>query len=93
VVEKEGYVDLLDSLIMLTASVNLTEDGKAALLKLSRGDMRRALNVLQVSCPVRKKQPADGRHVMRPMRPSTRQQCTTVPVTLTPTTLRESFRA
>lgn len=28
---------------------NLTEDGKAALLKLSRGDMRRALNVLQVS--------------------------------------------
>jgi len=26
---------------------NLTEDGKAALLKLSRGDMRRALNVLQ----------------------------------------------
>jgi replication factor C subunit 3/5 len=27
--------------------VNVTEDGKAALLKLSRGDMRRALNVLQ----------------------------------------------
>ena len=26
----------------------MTEDGKAALLKLSRGDMRRALNVLQV---------------------------------------------
>ena len=28
--------------------VNITEDGRAALLKLSRGDMRRALNVLQV---------------------------------------------
>ncbi|ORX37035.1 P-loop containing nucleoside triphosphate hydrolase protein [Kockovaella imperatae] len=27
--------------------VNITEDGRAALLKLSRGDMRRALNVLQ----------------------------------------------
>ncbi|GAA5931200.1 hypothetical protein JCM10213_000240 [Rhodosporidiobolus nylandii] len=27
--------------------VNLTEDGRQALLKLSRGDMRRALNVLQ----------------------------------------------
>ncbi|GFZ50493.1 Replication factor C subunit 3 [Saitozyma sp. JCM 24511] len=33
VVEKEG--------------VNLTDDGRAALLKLSKGDMRRALNVLQ----------------------------------------------
>ncbi|KAK1925917.1 putative DNA replication factor [Papiliotrema laurentii] len=33
VVEKEG--------------VNLTQDGREALLKLSRGDMRRALNVLQ----------------------------------------------
>ncbi|KAI0272503.1 P-loop containing nucleoside triphosphate hydrolase protein [Gloeopeniophorella convolvens] len=28
-------------------SVNLTDDGKVALLKLSKGDMRRALNVLQ----------------------------------------------
>ena len=28
--------------------VNLTEDGRQAILKLSRGDMRRALNVLQV---------------------------------------------
>lgn len=27
--------------------VNLTQDGRQALLKLSRGDMRRALNVLQ----------------------------------------------
>ena len=27
--------------------VNITEDGKQALLKLSKGDMRRALNVLQ----------------------------------------------
>jgi DNA polymerase III delta prime subunit len=30
-----------------TLSVKLTEDGKEALLRLSRGDMRRALNVLQ----------------------------------------------
>jgi replication factor C subunit 3/5 len=29
------------------ARVKLTEDGKKALLKLSKGDMRRALNVLQ----------------------------------------------
>ena len=28
-------------------SVKLTEDGRQALLKLSKGDMRRALNVLQ----------------------------------------------
>jgi|SRR5882762_2582577 replication factor C subunit 3/5 len=28
-------------------SVKLTDDGKKALLKLSKGDMRRALNVLQ----------------------------------------------
>jgi replication factor C subunit 3/5 len=27
---------------------NITDDGKAALLRLSKGDMRRALNVLQV---------------------------------------------
>lgn len=27
--------------------MNLTQDGKEALLKLSKGDMRRALNVLQ----------------------------------------------
>lgn len=27
--------------------MNLTADGRAALLKLARGDMRRALNVLQ----------------------------------------------
>jgi replication factor C subunit 3/5 len=35
--------------ILLTRpySVNLTDDGKVALLKLSKGDMRRALNVLQ----------------------------------------------
>jgi replication factor C subunit 3/5 len=30
-------------------SVKLTDDGKKALLKLSKGDMRRALNVLQAS--------------------------------------------
>jgi replication factor C subunit 3/5 len=28
-------------------SVKITEDGKKALLKLSKGDMRRALNILQ----------------------------------------------
>jgi replication-associated recombination protein RarA len=33
----------------LTGRCNITEDGKAALLRLSKGDMRRALNVLQVS--------------------------------------------
>ena len=37
----KGYADF--------SRVNITEDGRAALLKLSRGDMRRALNVLQVS--------------------------------------------
>jgi len=31
---------------------NITDDGKAALLRLSKGDMRRALNVLQVSAYV-----------------------------------------
>jgi replication factor C subunit 3/5 len=36
-----------DMLLTRSCSVNLTEDGKAALLKLSKGDMRRALNVLQ----------------------------------------------
>ncbi|KAH9975970.1 P-loop containing nucleoside triphosphate hydrolase protein [Lactifluus volemus] len=33
--------------VVESENVNLTEDGKAALLKLSKGDMRRALNVLQ----------------------------------------------
>ena len=32
---------------MLRRRANLTKDGREALLKLSRGDMRRALNVLQ----------------------------------------------
>jgi DNA polymerase III delta prime subunit len=31
--------------------VNITEDGRQALLKLSKGDMRRVLNVLQVRQP------------------------------------------
>ena len=31
----------------ISYSVKLTPEGKAALLKLSKGDMRRALNVLQ----------------------------------------------
>jgi DNA polymerase III delta prime subunit len=35
------------SLLIFPCSVNLTDDGKAAVLKLSKGDMRRALNVLQ----------------------------------------------
>ncbi|GAA5877554.1 hypothetical protein JCM1840_005841 [Sporobolomyces johnsonii] len=33
--------------VVESEKVNLTEDGRQALLKLSRGDMRRALNVLQ----------------------------------------------
>lgn len=33
--------------VVQSEQVNLTEDGKKALLKLSKGDMRRALNVLQ----------------------------------------------
>ncbi|OJA08646.1 hypothetical protein AZE42_05278 [Rhizopogon vesiculosus] len=33
--------------VVAAENVNLTEDGKKALLKLSKGDMRRALNVLQ----------------------------------------------
>ena len=37
----------LSHVLTLQCSVNLTDDGKAALLKLSKGDMRRALNVLQ----------------------------------------------
>ena len=36
-----------DMLLTRSCSVNLTDDGKAALLNLSKGDMRRALNVLQ----------------------------------------------
>ncbi|KAF8202285.1 P-loop containing nucleoside triphosphate hydrolase protein [Pholiota molesta] len=35
------------STVVETENVNLTNDGKKALLKLSKGDMRRALNVLQ----------------------------------------------
>ncbi len=48
VVEAEKYVHTLSIIFELTtSSVNLTDDGKKALLKLSKGDMRRALNVLQ----------------------------------------------
>lgn len=52
VVEAEGYVirssHLSTSFLKITVcSVKLTADGKKALLKLSKGDMRRALNVLQ----------------------------------------------
>jgi replication factor C subunit 3/5 len=51
VIETEGYVISVRcppsyGLIYLF-SVKLTDDGKEALLKLSRGDMRRALNILQ----------------------------------------------
>ena len=45
-----GKVSRLATFRLPTAhsvSVNLTPDGKQALLKLSKGDMRRALNVLQ----------------------------------------------
>lgn len=50
VVEAERCNLIISHLPMLLTrpcSVNLTDDGKAALLKLSKGDMRRALNVLQ----------------------------------------------
>lgn len=48
VVEAERYALPLGRCSRLTVCrVNLTQDGKEALLKLSRGDMRRALNVLQ----------------------------------------------
>lgn len=33
---------------LLPFSVSITEDGKKALLRLARGDMRRSLNILQV---------------------------------------------
>jgi len=33
--------------VVSAENVNITDDGKKALLKLSKGDMRRALNVLQ----------------------------------------------
>lgn len=38
---------LVKDQFIFVGSVNLTADGKAALLKLSKGDMRRALNILQ----------------------------------------------
>lgn len=51
VIETEGYVSfhetVSDCTEKLTSRCKLTEDGKKALLKLSKGDMRRALNVLQ----------------------------------------------
>ncbi|KAL0065843.1 Subunit of heteropentameric Replication factor C (RF-C) [Marasmius tenuissimus] len=43
IAEVERRVDT----VIEAEKVNLTEDGKQALLKLSKGDMRRALNVLQ----------------------------------------------
>jgi replication factor C subunit 3/5 len=42
-----GYGDGSCVSALITFSVHITEDGKEALLKLSKGDMRRALNVLQ----------------------------------------------
>ncbi|KAG2229886.1 hypothetical protein INT48_004012 [Thamnidium elegans] len=44
--EKEQIEDRLQ-VIIDAEHVNLTEDGKEALLRLSKGDMRRALNILQ----------------------------------------------
>ncbi|KAE9396868.1 P-loop containing nucleoside triphosphate hydrolase protein [Gymnopus androsaceus JB14] len=43
IVEVEKRIDL----VVERENVKLTDDGKKALLKLSKGDMRRALNVLQ----------------------------------------------
>ena len=43
----ESFIQLEQQPTKLLDSVNLTEDGKRALLKLSKGDMRRALSVLQ----------------------------------------------
>jgi DNA polymerase III delta prime subunit len=50
VIENEKYVlfDLYWALSLMEFRVNVTPEGKQALLKLSKGDMRRALNVLQV---------------------------------------------
>jgi replication factor C subunit 3/5 len=51
VIETEGYVISArcppSYRLIHIISVKLTHDGKEALLKLSRGDMRRALNILQ----------------------------------------------
>lgn len=51
VIQCEKYVSQskmdLNLLLMIAHSVNLTPDGKQALLKLCKGDMRRALNILQ----------------------------------------------
>jgi len=41
------FIENFFNLLTDSCSVKLTDDGKAALLKLSKGDMRRALNVLQ----------------------------------------------
>ncbi|WVQ84219.1 hypothetical protein IAT38_006370 [Cryptococcus sp. DSM 104549] len=43
----ESEVQIKVDEVVEKENVNLTEDGREALLKLSRGDMRRALNVLQ----------------------------------------------
>lgn len=37
----------MDANGLSSVSVNITQDGKEALLRLSNGDMRRALNILQ----------------------------------------------
>lgn len=52
--ERPLFTNLLRPLldIFVRFSVNITPEGKNALLSLSKGDMRRALNILQVSkCP------------------------------------------
>jgi len=41
-------VDKRLAVVVQSENVQLTQDGKQALLKLCKGDMRRALNVLQV---------------------------------------------
>jgi DNA polymerase III delta prime subunit len=49
--ERPLFTNLLRPLldILVRFSVNITPEGKSALLSLSKGDMRRALNILQVN--------------------------------------------
>ncbi|ODN93487.1 replication factor C subunit 3/5 [Cryptococcus wingfieldii CBS 7118] len=46
----ESEVKIRVDEIVAKEGVTMTKDGEAALLKLTRGDMRRALNVLQQAC-------------------------------------------
>ena len=44
----EKDVSLLNSSALSLSSVQIDQDGKKAILQLANGDMRRALNILQV---------------------------------------------